>query len=1247
MKNKAAAAAAIIMAMAATGAAAQEPKAEKVSDSRAVLSAGGAEYTIDFWGQNTVRIFSGKGEPPAAPQGNPPATIIPAGHKPTGKIREVRRSEGGVQAATDSVTVALAEDGNLSVTLANGSQVMATAQPPYTEAGAWHLKIAMQPGEQAYGGGVQNGRFSHRGKAIDIVNTNTWTDGGVASPCPFYWTTAGYGIMAHTFKPGRYDFAAEKPGVAHITHQDSTLDIFVFATQASRQTLIKKYLELTGMPPLLPKFGYYEGHLNAYNRDYWVEDPDGIPFEDGKKYKESQKDNGGTRETLNGENGSYQFSARAVVDRYAAHDMPLGWILPNDGYGAGYGQTPTLEGNVANLKEFGDYARSKGVEIGLWTQSALHPDTTVEALLQRDLASEVGTAGVRVLKTDVAWVGAGYSFGLNGIDDASPIMVKESKGARPFIISLDGWAGTQRAAGIWTGDQTGGNWEYIRFHIPTYLSAGLSGMSSVTSDMDGIFGGKNPIVNAREFQWKAFTPMQLNMDGWGANPKYPQAMGEPWTSINRSWLKLKSRLLPYAYSIAYEALEGMPVMRPMMMQHYNGHTCTEATRYQYMYGPSLLVAPIYKDTQADSLGNDIRDNIYLPDGLWYDYITGECVPGGRIVNNYPAPRWKTPVFVKAGAIIPMAKPTNNPAELDPTERIFDIWPAEGSHSFTLLDDDGKTMEYASGKTAATKVESSMAGGVLHIKVSPTEGDFDGFQPAQRTIFTINVGAEPKTPILKIGGKKRKLKKVGSTAEAMATPGTWCYDPAPELNLHATPGTEWAKVEIKRGMPQVVVHAPEADTRTQGVELYVKKAAMETEDWLLSKEGALSAPKFAQHGSTPYTISPKWEMDGNADYYEIRHGGQLLSSITQDHLTIEDLAPNTEYEIDLRAVNASGASEWSHTNIKTLEDPYKEAIRGITAKHTGKDQPGQGVARLFDLDKGGDAWHTEYGKPVGEIDLTIDLHATAQLDKMEYTPRNDAGNGTIEKLTVQTSIDGKEWTAPEEHSWQRDNTEKAVTFGGVSARYIRLHIAKAVGGYASGQELVVYKQPGTQVQKVGDINRDGRLDEDDLTSYLNYMGLAKGDPDFDGYVSGGDTDLDGAITAIDAAYPAAAIDKPAPAPLKGTVKAAWDKKQYKKGETMTLTWVADGLEAYAISAKVGYDAKAMEFLSGKLLISADARNLTADRLHAGGQKAAYPCYIFKQGNTAANGQLMQVTFKALKDQKAPAAPTEWHATGSEM
>ena len=90
--------------------------------------------------------------------------------------------------------------------------------------------------------------------------------------------------------------------------------------------LLDGYYQLTGNPILLPKFGFYEGHLNAYNRDYWKEADKGrtMVFEDGKAYKESASDKTGIKESLNGEKNNYQFSARAAIDRYIKHDLPLG-----------------------------------------------------------------------------------------------------------------------------------------------------------------------------------------------------------------------------------------------------------------------------------------------------------------------------------------------------------------------------------------------------------------------------------------------------------------------------------------------------------------------------------------------------------------------------------------------------------------------------------------------------------------------------------------------------------------------------------------------------------------------------------------------------------------------------------------------------------------------------------------------------------------------------------------------------------
>lgn len=566
-----------------------------------------------------------------------------------------------------------------------------------------------------------------------------------------------------------------------LSHNSSYLDIFYMINDGA-VALLNDFYQLTGNPVLLPKFGFYEGHLNAYNRDYWKEDEKGILFEDGKRYKESQKDNGGIKESLNGEKNNYQFSARAVIDRYKSHDMPLGWLLPNDGYGAGYGQTETLDGNIANLKSLGDYARQNGVEIGLWTQSDLHPKEGVSALLQRDIVKEVRDAGVRVLKTDVAWVGAGYSFGLNGVADVGRIMPYYGNDARPFIISLDGWAGTQRYAGIWSGDQTGGVWEYIRFHIPTYIGSGLSGQPNICSDMDGIFGGKNETVNIRDFQWKTFSPMQLNMDGWGANEKYPHALGEPATSINRMFLKLKSELMPYTYSFAKEAVDGMPLIRAMFLDYPSAYTHGTATQYQYMYGTDFLVAPVYQKTQADEKGNDIRDGIYLPAGSWIDYFSGEKYEGNCILNNFDTPIWKLPVFVKNGSIIPMTNPHNNVSEIDKSLRIYEFYP--NGHTETIeYDDDGVTEAYRRNKSVSTLIESDVNDkkNRLTITIHPTAGNFDGFVKDKKTELRINVTEKPKKLVAKVNKKTVKLMEVTTAEDFLKGENVYWYEATPNLN----------------------------------------------------------------------------------------------------------------------------------------------------------------------------------------------------------------------------------------------------------------------------------------------------------------------------------------------------------------------------------------------------------------------------------------------------------------------------------
>ena len=1207
-----------------------------------VMLSDGHTLTVDFYGPSIFRLFQdNSGGIVRDPEASPEAKILTNNpRRDVGKLT-VSSDDQKVSVSTANVRVDFAKKGALvSVTdLRRQHTVVSQTEPTLFERGKTTLTLSQQPNEWFYGGGVQNGRFSHRGEKIDIVNTNSWTDGGVCSPAPFYWSTGGYAVMCHTFKQGAYDFGKTRKGEVTISHDTPYMDVFVMVDERPVQ-LLDDYYQLTGNPVLLPKFAFYEGHLNAYNRDYWKETDDtnrGILFEDGKRYTESQKDNGGIKESLNGEKDNYQFSARAVIDRYLNADMPLGWVLPNDGYGAGYGQTSTLDGNIANLKSFGDYARKKGVEIGLWTQSNLHPIDSIPALLQRDIVREVRDAGVRVLKTDVAWVGAGYSFGLNGIADVGQIMPYYGSDARPFIITLDGWAGTQRYAGVWTGDQKGGEWEYIRFHVPTYIGAGLSGMSNITSDMDGIFGGKNMEVNIRDFQWKAFTPMQLNMDGWGANPKYPQALGEPATSINRNYLKLKAAMLPYTYSCAYEAVAGQPLIRAMFLDYPSDFTHSAATKYQYMYGPSMLVAPIYQPTQADAQGNDIRNGIYLPEGQWIDYFTGDVYEGGRILNNFDAPIWKLPLFVKAGAIVPMNRPNNNIYEVNTAERIFDIWPA-GHSEFTLYDDDGNTEAYLRGEHATTKVTSELdAKGNLAITICPTEGNYDGMVKEKSTLVRINTTARPKS-VRAIIGKKKVTLTEGEGAN------TWRYVERPQLNQFSTQGTDMAKVEVTKN-PVIEVNLAKGDIMTDETTIEVKGFVYDKPATrMLTNHGTLSAPVATDTKVAPYTLTPTWKAVDNADYYEIRFNSMIYSTIRNNSLLFEDLQPGTDYTFELRAVNADGHSEWTTINAKTDKNPLEFAVHGITATNTAKDMPGFGIHRLFDFQESGDIWHTHYSEKAVPFTVTMDLHATITLDKMQYVPRADAGNGTILEADIFTSKDGKTWQAVGTQKWERTPAKKNVTFTDhQQARYIRMDVKKALGDFGSGAELYVFRQPGTKVLIPGDVNQDGKIDENDLTSYMNYTGLKKGDSDFDGYISNGDINGNGLIDAYDISNVATLLeggvtekDMRQPA---GTITYTYNKAAYQAGDEVTVTVKGTGLQAVnALSLVMPYDLKTMQYTKTDPVAVKDMRNMTYDRHHTDGSQVLYPTFvnIGQQPTIEGSATLFVIHFKALRAFRAPKA-----------
>ncbi|HEL1618450.1 TPA: discoidin domain-containing protein [Streptococcus suis] len=1124
--------------------------------------------------------------------------------------------------------------------------------------------LSQDENEFFFGGGMQNGRFSHKGQKINIVNENNWVDGGVASPSPFYWSTNGYGVLRNTFQRGFYDFGTEQADQVETKHLEGRFDSYFFIN-SSPTAIIKDYQELTGAPVVLPEYALYLGHLNAYNRDYWVEVAEGtrgaIKLGD-KWYREYQPQHlpeadraNAFKETLNGEGNSYLFSAKAVIDRYEEQNMPLAWFLPNDGYGAGYGQTDSLDGNIANLKKFVDYAKSKGIQVGLWTQSDLvDTNPSKEVVLHRDIDKEVMEAGIRAIKTDVAWVGPGYSFGLNGVDEGAKRITNGSgaEQARPFIVSLDGWGGTQRSAAIWSGDQSGGEWEYIRFHIPTYIGLGLSGNPNMGSDMDGIFGGADPIINARDYQWKMFTSIMMNMDGWGAKPKTPFSFDDRTTDINRISLKQKSTLMPYAYSLGHEAREtGKPIVRAMFIEFPDEViNYGKDVRYQYMYGSNLLVVPIYKNTAMQANGDDIRNNIYLPGGEdqeWIDWYTGQKYKGGQVLNGFAAPLWKAPVFVRNGAIIPMTNANNNPGEIDRTKRVIQFYP-HGDSSFTLYEDDGKSVGYQAGQLAKTVI-SSQAGdsnekGRAVLTIGATEGSFPGFIKEKTTELHVNVSEDVDAVTVRVGNQDVTLRRVNSLEEYEAGSDVFFYHANPLMPTYNPKSTDIQHLRVE--MNDLLKIKLAARDVTQA-------AVVVTIDGVVHQNPVAEVPANLQvpmiptgltapeEGISATSIRLQWTGVEGASSYDILRDGTLFTGITGTNFTFDDFAYGSEHSFKIRAVNAKGASAWSQElRVATNENPWSDAIDGIQATTNITPQDGQGLDKLFDKQVG-HQFHSQWGVAVNfPATISMDLGGTYEVDRIEYYPRNDVGsNGRITKAYFEVSEDGVNWTTDSYYSvWANDNKTKTYKFAVPRVRYIRMHIAEGVNNFVSGEELLVFKKPGSRMLIPGDISNDGRISDDDKTSFLNYSGLRTEDSDF-GYISHADSNKNGLIDAYDISVAAVQLEggiaTPSQSNPAGRTYLTADKLDLTAGQTTTIRLMAADLEAVnALTSTVMIDGSQFEVVgqvTANQTFTKEAENFSYVRTRGNQSNIVFSFVNFgDKPQLTGSGEIGRITLRALKD-----------------
>lgn len=356
---------------------------------------------------------------------------------------------------------------------------------------------------------------------------------------------------------------------------------------------------------------------------------------------------------------------------------------------------------------------------------------------------------------------------------------------RPFVLTRATYAGGQRYAAVWTGDNAA-TWQHLRISVRELMTMGLSGLAFAGADIGGFIGGPSPSpeLYTRWLEAGAFYPYcRTHTDSGSANQE-PWSYGERHTDINRESISLRYRFLPYLYNAFYQASQtGLPVMRALLLD-YPDDPKAVGQDGEFLFGNDLLLAPVMEQDQ-------IEQRVYLPRGRWFDFWTDRAYSGPeRFVVDSPLNR--LPIFVRGGAIIPTQQDVEYTAQAPINPLTFKVYP-DGRSSREYYEDDGSTLDYRQGAFLRERLSVDDQPHTLTLSVSAREGSYT---PPTRSIEFEVHHQRTRPQSVEMDGKA--LADVALKAVLDQASSGWCYDEENNLVLVKFPDQSAARtVEIEK------------------------------------------------------------------------------------------------------------------------------------------------------------------------------------------------------------------------------------------------------------------------------------------------------------------------------------------------------------------------------------------------------------------------------------------------------------------
>ena len=474
------------------------------------------------------------------------------------------------------------------------------------------------------------------------------------------------------------------------------IDTYLFMYNKDFELALKDYYQLTGFPALVPRYAL--GNWWSSNNDY-----------DDLKLK-------------------------TLVDNFEQNEIPLSIVvLDKDWHKRLKIKDKHLRTGFTfndqyfkNPKAMIDYLHAKNIRLGLSidpTSGIYNIDSSYNEALKYLQADKDGKIPYNILDPKFVDVylktfihpldNLGVDFYWLDLENNQTIqnltllkhyqfydMQRDFK-RRPLLLSEASTIAPHRYPVLYSG-KTKVSWDTLR-KIPFYNNNSFNnGAPFWAHDISGYFKGtEDNELYLRSIQLSVFSPiLKFGVDKGHYYKREPWRWDIKTYTIAKDYLKLRHKLIPYIYSEAYKYHKfGDALIKPLYFNHPRFYD-DALYRNEYFFGSSLLIAPII--TQTDEVMNRVVHNFYLPEGTWYDYVTGKKFPGNKSYISFFRDE-DYPVFAKSGSIIPLSNNQNLNDTTPPTDMEINIFPGM-SNSYTLFEDDGESDLYRKDYYLLTQID---------------------------------------------------------------------------------------------------------------------------------------------------------------------------------------------------------------------------------------------------------------------------------------------------------------------------------------------------------------------------------------------------------------------------------------------------------------------------------------------------------------------------------------------------------------